>query len=54
MRSDIVREVADIPEEKAIMTCVAMGYPDDSFPANAVKSDREKNNDFVRYVGFGD
>jgi hypothetical protein len=33
---------------------VAMGYPDDSFPANAVKSDREANNDFVRYVGFAD
>ena len=24
------------------MTCVAMGYPDDSFPANAVRSDREE------------
>jgi hypothetical protein len=37
-----------------IMTCVAMGYPDDSFPANAVRSDREANGDFVRYVGFSD
>ena len=36
------------------MTCVTMGYPDDSFPANAVKSDREPNQDFVRYVGFAD
>ena len=39
-RSDIVREVADIPEDQVIMTCVAMGYPDDDFPANAVRSDR--------------
>jgi hypothetical protein len=31
-----------------------MGYPDDSFAANAVRSDREANNDFVRYVGFAD
>ena len=54
MRSDIVREVADIPEDQAIMTCVAMGYPDDNFPANAVKSERERNSDFVRYVGFAD
>jgi hypothetical protein len=54
MRSDIVREVADIPEDEVIMTCVAMGYPDDSFPANAVRSDREANSDFVRYVGFAD
>jgi nitroreductase len=54
MRSDIVREVANIPEDQAIMTCVAMGYPDDSFPANAVRSDRQPNGDFVRYVGFAD
>jgi nitroreductase len=53
-RSDIVREIANIPEGEAIMTCVAMGYPDDSFPANAVRSDREQNGDFVRYVGFAD
>ena len=25
-----------------------------SFPANAVRSDREANSDFVRYVGFAD
>jgi nitroreductase len=54
MRSDIVREVANIPEDEVIMTCVAMGHPDDSFPANAVRSDREPNGDFVRYVGFAD
>jgi nitroreductase len=53
-RSDIVREVAEIPEDQVIMTCVAMGYPDEEFPANAVKSDRQPNSDFVRYVGFGD
>jgi nitroreductase len=49
-----VREVADIPEDQVIMTCVAMGYPDDDFPANAVRSDRSPNDDFVRYVGFND
>ena len=52
MRSDIVREDARIPEDEIIMTCVAMGYPDDNFAANAVRSDREGNADFVRYVGF--
>jgi hypothetical protein len=26
----------------------------DSFPANAVRSDREADSDFVRYVGFAD
>ena len=48
------REVAKIPEDHVIMTCVALGYPDDSFPANGVRSDRQPNSDFVRYVGFGD
>src|SRR5450755_5190415 len=53
-RSDIVREVADIPGDQVIMTCVAMGYPDENFAANAVTSDREPHHDFVRYVGFQD
>jgi nitroreductase len=52
MRSDIVREIARIPDDEAIMTCVAMGYPDETFAANAVVSDREPNDSFVRYVGF--
>lgn len=54
MRSDIVREVADIPENQVIMTCIAMGYPNDDFSANAVKSVREPNDAFVHYVGFDD
>ena len=54
MRSDIVREVAAIPEDEVIMTCVAMGHPDDSFPANAVRSDRQPNDRFVRFVGFAE
>lgn len=29
------------------MTCVAMGYPDDNFAANAVRSDRGGNDEFV-------
>ena len=41
-------------EDEVIMTCVAMGYPDDNFAANAVRSDREGNDEFVRYVGFAD
>jgi nitroreductase len=53
-RSDIVREVANIPEDQVIMTCVALGYPDDDFAANGVKSDRSPNSDFVRYHGFAD
>jgi len=52
MRSDIVREVADIPDNEVIMTCIAMGYPDDSFAANTVRADREEIDSFVRFVGF--
>lgn len=54
MRSDIVREVARIPDDEVIVTCIAMGYPDDSFAANGVRSTREANENFVRYVGFSD
>ncbi|MEQ9125256.1 MAG: nitroreductase, partial [Alphaproteobacteria bacterium] len=37
MQSDVVREHAQIPEDEVIMTCVAMGYPNDDFEANNVK-----------------
>jgi nitroreductase len=53
-RSDIVREVAGIPDDEAIMTCIAMGYPDEAFAANAVRSERTPTDAFVRYVGFAD
>lgn len=52
MQSGVVREIAGIPDEENIMTCIAMGYPDDDFVANSVKSHREANENFVRYVGF--
>lgn len=52
MQSSVVREHAGIPDEQSIMICIAMGYPDDDFIANKVKSVREDNKNFVRYVGF--
>ena len=52
MQSNVVRKHAGIPDGQNIMICIAMGYPDDSFVANSVKSVREKNATFVRYVGF--
>ena len=33
MQSGAVHENANIPEDESIMICIAMGYPDDSFPA---------------------
>ena len=52
MQSDVVHEHAQIPDDESIMICIALGYPDDSFPANHVRSERADNSDFVRYVGF--
>ena len=54
MQSHVVRTHAQIPDDQVIMICIAMGYPDDSFVANDVKSRREENKNFVRYVGFDD
>ena len=54
MRSEIVREEAQIPEGEVIMTCIALGYPNEDFPANGVTADREPNDRFVRYIGFED
>jgi nitroreductase len=52
MQSAVVREHAGIPDEQNIMICIAMGYPDEDFVANSVKSVRESSEKFVRYVGF--
>jgi nitroreductase len=52
MQSPVVREHAKIPDDQVIMICVAMGYPDDSFPANAVVSRRKSVDDAVTFVGF--
>jgi nitroreductase len=52
MQSPVVREHAGIAEDQVIMICIAMGYPDDSFPANAVVSRRKSVDDAVVFVGF--
>ena len=52
MQSAVVREHAGIPDDQNIMICIALGYPDESFVANTVKSVREDEANFVRYVGF--
>lgn len=52
MQSPVVREHAGIPDDQVIMICVAMGWPDESFPANAVVSRRKELDEAVRFVGF--
>ena len=54
MQSPVVREHAGIPDDQVIMICVAMGYPDERFPANAVVSKRRPVDDVVTFVGFDD
>jgi nitroreductase len=54
MQSAVVREHAKIPDWQTIMTCIAMGYPNDDFAANEVKSRRTPNDDIVTFTGFGD
>jgi nitroreductase len=52
MQTPVVREYAKIPDNQNILTCIAMGYPDDEFSANRVKSLRADQGDFVSFVGF--
>jgi nitroreductase len=52
MQSPVVRQHAGIPDDQVIMICVAMGYPDDSFAANAVVSRRRPVDQVATFVGF--
>ena len=54
MQSPVVREHAQIPDDQVIMICVAMGFPDDSFPANAVVSTRKSVDEAAVFIGFDD
>jgi nitroreductase len=54
MQSPVVREHAGIPDDQVIMICIAIGFPDDSFPANAVVSRRKSVEDAAKFVGFED
>jgi len=54
MQSPVVREHAGIPDDQVIQTCVAMGWPDDTFPANAVVSRRKSVDEAATFVGFED
>ena len=53
MQSPVVREFGQIPPDQIILSCVAMGFPDESFAANQVVSQRRPVDDVVTFVGFG-
>jgi nitroreductase len=54
MQSPVVREHARIPDDQVIMKAIALGWPDESFPANAVVSTRKTVAEASRFVGFDD
>jgi hypothetical protein len=54
MQSPVVREHAGIADDQVIMKSIALGWPDDSFPANAVVSERKRVDETAVFVGFDD
>jgi nitroreductase len=54
MQSPVVREHAGIAEDQVIMKSIALGWPDETFPANAVVSERKPVADATVFVGFED
>ena len=54
MQSPVVREHARIADDQVIMKAVALGWPDDSFPANAVVSERKSVEEATSFLGFED
>ncbi|UOA25664.1 nitroreductase [Pseudosulfitobacter sp. DSM 107133] len=52
MQSPVVREHAGIPDDQVILTCVALGWPDEEFSANSVVSRRRDVSETARFVGF--
>lgn len=49
---EVARELAGIPDTKRLMIAIALGYPDDDFPANQVKSERVPVDDITTWIGF--
>jgi nitroreductase len=52
MQSPVVREHAGIAADQVIMKSIALGWPDFTFPANAVVSERKPLEEAVVFVGF--
>lgn len=52
MQGAAVRREAAIPDDHVIFTAVALGYPDEDFAANHVRSARESVDDVAHFVGF--
>src|SRR3546814_16426347 len=54
MHSAVVRAEAGIADDQTIMICIAIGWPDDGFPANRVVSTRKTLDEAATFVGLDD
>ncbi len=54
MQSPVVREHAGVAEDQVIMKSIALGWPDETVPANAVVSERKTVAEATVFVGFDD
>ncbi len=52
MQSPVVRQAAMIPDDQVILTCVALGWPDEDFVANSVISHRRPLENVTCFLGF--
>ncbi|WP_430428992.1 nitroreductase [Parasphingorhabdus sp.] len=52
MQSPVVREHAGIADDQVIMKSIALGWPDETFPANQVISTRKPIDEAAVFVGF--
>ena len=52
MQSPVVREHAGIADDQVIMKAVALGWPDEDFPANSVVSERKSVAEAATFIGF--
>ena len=49
---DVIREKLHIPENHKIVCGIALGYPDQDFPANNVISERADLKNITTWLGF--
>ena len=52
MQSPVVRQHAGIADDQVIMKSIALGWPDENFPANAVVSERKSVEEATTFVGI--
>ncbi len=52
MFPEVLREFAEITENRRIIIAIAIGYPDPDFPANRLEAAREPVDGITQWIGF--